>query len=111
MDVRYAFAGIAAADYPRLRDWYERFIGRPPDLTPKEGDAAWRLTDSGWIYVVDDPTRAGRGLLTLLVDDLDARVAELNDRGLEAVKVEGALRRAVLEDPEGNRITLAQATS
>jgi predicted enzyme related to lactoylglutathione lyase len=108
MHITHAFAGIAAADYPALRDWYERLFGREPDLVPHDREVAWRLTETGWIYVVEDPERAGRGLLTLLVDDLDAHGEELRERGFEPQEVEDGVRKLELVDPEGNRVSLAR---
>ena len=70
-----------------------------------------QLADSGWIYVVVDPDRAGNGLLTLLVDDLEAHVAALADRGIVTGPIEtipGVVSKAVIADPEGNRITFGQ---
>jgi glyoxylase I family protein len=57
------------------------------------------------MYVVKDAERAGKGLITLLVDDLDAHVAQLKDRGMVPVPGE---RRVVVTDPEGNRVTFGQ---
>jgi catechol 2,3-dioxygenase-like lactoylglutathione lyase family enzyme len=108
MHITHAFAGIAAADYPALRDWYERLFGREPDLVPHDREVAWRLTETGWIYVVEDPERAGLGLLTLLVDDLDAHGEELRERGFEPQEVEDGVRKLELVDPEGNRVSLAR---
>ncbi|MEA2475555.1 MAG: hypothetical protein QOE06_3470 [Thermoleophilaceae bacterium] len=111
MAITQVFAGIGAADFDSALRWYERFVGRPPDLVPREGDAAWQLSETGWIYVVDDPPRAGTGLLTLLVDDLERYVAELADRGIDAGEIEtvpGVVRRAVIADPDGNRITVGE---
>jgi hypothetical protein len=34
-------------------------------------ERAWKLTDESWIYVVRDPERAGRALVTVMVDDGD----------------------------------------
>jgi hypothetical protein len=57
--ITFAFAGVAVADYSAMRAWYERLLGREPDLLPKENEAAWRLTETGWLYVVADEPRAG----------------------------------------------------
>jgi catechol 2,3-dioxygenase-like lactoylglutathione lyase family enzyme len=105
------FAGIAVADYHAARDWYERLLGRPADMLPHESEAAWRLTEHGWVYVVADPPRAGTALLTLLVDDLDAQVAGLAERGLATDPIEtlsNGVRKAAIADPDGNRITFGQ---
>ncbi|HET8672841.1 MAG TPA: VOC family protein [Thermoleophilaceae bacterium] len=106
-----AFTGIPVADLDPALEWYERFMGRAPDMRPHDGEAAWQLTQSGWMYVVRDRERAGRGLLTLMVDDLDATLAELSERSIGADQIEelsGGVRKATLTDPEGNNIALGQ---
>jgi predicted enzyme related to lactoylglutathione lyase len=63
------------------------------------------------IYVVADAGRAGGGLVTLIVADLDAKLAELAGRGLvpEAIEeLSGAGRKASITDPEGNTISFAE---
>ena len=64
--------------------------------------------------LVGDATRAGHALLTPLVDDLDAQIAELAERGLTPSAIEivpGVPRKAVFIDPEGNRLTFGQNPS
>jgi catechol 2,3-dioxygenase-like lactoylglutathione lyase family enzyme len=108
MGATYVFAGIAVADYPAARAWYERLLGRAPDMLPHDAEAAWQLTDSGWIYVVADAERAGRALVTVLVDDLDEITGnELAGGPVETVP--GKFRRVAITDPEGNRVTFAQS--
>ncbi len=82
MAVTYLFAGIPVAHRDAAAGWYERLVGRPPDLVPNDDEAAWRLTETGWIYIVVDADRAGSALHTLLVDDLDAFLAGLAERGI-----------------------------
>lgn len=111
MAVNHIFAGIAVADLDAALAWYERLFGRGPDMVPNEREAVWWLAQAGSIYVVADGTRAGRALLTLIVDDLDAEVGELAGRGLPTGAIETIAeqhRKLVITDPEGNRITLAQ---
>jgi predicted enzyme related to lactoylglutathione lyase len=105
------FAGVPVAELGSALAWYERLVGRPPDLVPNDNEAAWQLADAGWIYVVGDAERAGNALLTLLVDDLDAHLAAVGERGIAVGAVEtvpGAVRLAVITDPDGNRITVGQ---
>jgi hypothetical protein len=112
LSISELFAGIAVTDLGTMESWYERLVGRPADMHPNENEAVWRLSERGWIYLVGDPGRAGRGLLTILVDDLDDQIAELAERGLRAGAVDtipGAVRKSELTDPEGNRVTFGEA--
>ncbi len=111
MAITEFFAGVAVADFRAMLPWYERLFGTPPDFFPHESEAVWRVTDHAWVYVAADAERAGRALLTILVDDLDDQVAQLAARGLPVGPIDviaGSVRRVVLADPEGNRITFAQ---
>jgi predicted enzyme related to lactoylglutathione lyase len=108
--IKILFAGIAVAGYASAIAWYEQFFGRPPDIPVAEQEAMWQVVAVGWVYVVGDAERAGNALLTLAVDDLDAWVATLAERGLTATAFETVPggRKAAFDDPEGNRITLAE---
>lgn len=111
MAVTHVFAGIPVAHRDAAAGWYERLIGRPPDLVPNDDEAAWRLTETGWIYIVVDAGRTGSALSTLLVDDLDAFLAGLAERGITTSRVEtiaDAVRRTVVTDPDGNRLQVGQ---
>lgn len=46
--------------------------------------AEWRLLDGGGVQVVDDADRAGRSMITVNVDDIEALVTEMTARGIEA---------------------------
>jgi hypothetical protein len=67
MAITNVFAGIATADYDSALPWYERLLGRPPDLIPNENEAAWQMAETAWMYLVADADGAGKALLTLLV--------------------------------------------
>ena len=113
MPVTEFFAGVPVADYAAALAWYERLAGRPADFAPHETESVWRLGPA-WIYVVSDAERAGRAMLTLIVDDLEAEVAALAERGLETGPmgmVADVMRKADITDPEGNRITFAEDLS
>jgi predicted enzyme related to lactoylglutathione lyase len=105
------FAGIPVADRDAAVRWYETAFGREPDLIPNADEAAWRLTDTGWVYVIADPGRAGTALNTVLVADLTALVAELERSGLAPSRVEtipGTVMTSTLTDPDGNRLQFGQ---
>jgi predicted enzyme related to lactoylglutathione lyase len=105
----HLFAGIPVADRDAAIEWYARFFGRPPDLVPNDREAAWRLTDSGWICLYA-ATAAGGGASaphTLLVSDLDAFLADVAVRGIVPGPVETiapSVRQSVITDPDGNRL-------
>jgi catechol 2,3-dioxygenase-like lactoylglutathione lyase family enzyme len=100
------------ADYSAALAWYERLLGRPPDVIVAENEAMWQVVEAGWVYVVGDAECAGHGLFAFLVDDLERQVAELTQRGLATGEIEtvpGSARKVVLHDPEGNKITVGEA--
>lgn len=61
MTVTYVLTGIPVTSRDVAATWYERLIGRMPDLIPNENEAAWRLTDTSWIYVIVEQTVPDRG--------------------------------------------------
>jgi predicted enzyme related to lactoylglutathione lyase len=109
--VTHLFAGIPTSDLDVALPWYERLLGRPPTMRPHDKEAVWQLSDTGLIYVVEDPLRAGRALVTMIVDDLDRWIGELEQRGVIVGPVErmgSGARKAIVADPDGNELGLAQ---
>ncbi len=114
MAAEHLFAGIPVADRDAAVQWYERLLGRPPDLVPNDREAAWRLTDSGWLCLYADAEPPGPAPHTLLVDDLDRFLAEVAGRGILPGPVEEiapSVRQSVIVDPDGNRLKVAHAGS
>ena len=111
MPITTVTAVLTVADFDRGLAWYERFFGRPADLRPMDGLGQWELADGGAVQVLLDAGRAGRAVLTLGVDNLDAAITDLNSRGLHVGDVvEGVMAKlTALADPDGNTITLAEA--
>ena len=108
--ITYTFAGLPVADYHAAYDWYVRLLGRAADMFPHDTEAVWRLTPTGAIYVVQDPERAGSGLLTVALDDLDAHEEQLREAGLafEEQVAGHAPRRLVVRDADGNTLAFFQ---
>jgi catechol 2,3-dioxygenase-like lactoylglutathione lyase family enzyme len=107
MTVTHAFAGLPVSDYTAAYDWYTHLLGRPADMFPHEHEAVWRLTPTASIYVVQDNLRAGSGLVTLALDDLDAHEKRLTADGLALTEQSGGAspRRLVIKDADGNSLT------
>jgi hypothetical protein len=103
----YLFAGIPVSDFAAALAWYERLLGGPPSFFPHDTEAVWQLAEHRSVYVVQLPERAGHALLTLIVDDLDERIAGIARRGLEPAEREtypNGVRKITYTDPEGNEI-------
>jgi glyoxylase I family protein len=108
--ITYTFAGLPVAEYVVAYDWYVRLFGREADMFPHDTEAVWRLTSNSAVYVVQDPERAGSGLLTVALDDLDAYESRLREAGVPFATPEGehAPRRVVVLDVDGNRLSFFQ---
>lgn len=108
MSIDHVLSVVPVTDIRGAREWYERLIGRAPDNQPMDTLVEWRLTESGWLQVFNDPDRAGNGLVNFAVTDLDRHLAELSTRGLTPGEVQLAnknVRLSTVIDPDGNRIT------
>jgi predicted enzyme related to lactoylglutathione lyase len=102
------FASVPVADLQAAMPWYERVFGRPADLVPTDNEVMWRVAGNGWLYVIEDPERAGRTVVAISVDDLDRFVAVLAARGLSVGPIEvvgEAERKANAVDVDGNMIS------
>lgn len=111
MAVTEVFAGVAVSDRDAAIEFYERLLGAPPTMLPNDDEAAWQLTGGGWLYVVRDADRAGGSVVTLLVDDLDERLAAAAAAGIELGPVEPVaegVRSTWITDPDGNRLQIGQ---
>lgn len=105
------FAGVRVRDLAAAVEWYGRLFGRPADIVPNDEEVMWRVTDGGWLYVLQELNSAGASLVTIAVTDLDAEVAALSEHGLRPGPIEpvgDAGRRSSLQDPDGNSINLIQ---
>jgi catechol 2,3-dioxygenase-like lactoylglutathione lyase family enzyme len=110
-DVRVLFAGVPVSDLAAATDWYGRLLGRPPDIPVNPDEVMWRAVGDGWVYLLRDPERAGRALVTLAVADLDTTLAELRSRGLApgpAEPVGDDALKSVMADADGNVVSLIQ---
>ena len=101
------FAGIPVSDYAAALAWYERLLGAPPAFFPNDVEALWELAEHQYLYIEHKPDHAGHAMLTLFVDDFDARTAQITERGLEPAMqetYENGVRKTTYRDPDGNEI-------
>jgi predicted enzyme related to lactoylglutathione lyase len=101
------FAGIPVGNYDRAVDWYERLLGSAPSFLPNDTEAVWEVAEHRYVFIEVRPAHAGHAMHTLFVDDLDARVEGISDRGLEPADREtyaNGVRKVTYRDPDGNEI-------
>lgn len=111
MDISYVFACHLVTNRDEAVAWYERLFGRPPTFLPNDHEAVWQTAPTASVYVLVDPERAGKGVMSLVVDSLDATLREVSERGLAWGPIEvipGAGRKSVLVDPDGNTVSLIE---
>ena len=99
------YAGIPVAAYPASLKWYEQLLGAPPTFIATDTEAGWVLAEHRSVYIEQRPEHAGHAMLALIVDDLDAVVAQIAERGLDPVLREtysGGWRKVTYRDPDGN---------
>lgn len=107
----HLFAGLRVREFAQARAWYERLLGEP-SFFPHATEAVWTLAEGRSVYAVEDADHAGRCVVTIFVDDLDAWVAEIAARGLdpdERLTYPNGVRKTVYRDPDGNEIGLGGA--
>jgi predicted enzyme related to lactoylglutathione lyase len=110
-DFQVLFAGVSVSDLGAAVGWYSRLFGRSPDIEVNTNEVMWHLTEAGWLYVIVNRQRAGGGLVTLSVPDLDQAVGDIAGRGVTIGAIEpvgAAGRKASVSDPDGNLLSFVQ---
>ncbi len=108
------FAGIPVTDYAAVLPWYERFFGGPPSFLPNDIEAVWEMAEHRYVYIVQQPGRAGNALVFSFVDDLDDRVTAIARRGIEPARRENpsdGVTKVIYQDAEGNEISFGGNTA
>ncbi len=108
----HLFAGLRVRDFAAALLWYKKLLG-DPTCFPHETEAVWTIAEHRSVYVVEHPSAAGASVALLFIDDLDGKLAEIADRGLEPDRVEtpaAGVRKAVYRDPDGNEFGFGGAS-
>jgi predicted enzyme related to lactoylglutathione lyase len=92
---------------------YTKLLGRRPDYRPMDTLVQWELFDQGGVALSTDNEIAGRGVMFLVVDDVETERRRLQRLGImlgdDIVGDYSTL--AQVRDPDGNLITLATPPS
>lgn len=83
----HLFAGMRVRDFEVSLAWYKKLLGEPT-FFPHETEAVWTIAEHRSVYVVQHPQSAGASVLLVFVDDLDAKLLELDERGLQPDVIE-----------------------
>lgn len=114
MEVEAVFAGVAVADFESSLPWYERLLDRPADERPIDGLAQWHVSQTALFQVLQEPERAGKSIVGLVVADLSAAVEALQAEGLTPENEDRTSEKvlfAIFIDPEGNKVGLLEQKS
>ena len=101
------FAGMSVSDLEVAKGFYSRLLGHEPSFFPNETEAVWTLEEHRHVYVELDERRAGGGLVTLFVEDLETRVRQIAERGIEPHTDEtydNGVRKVTYRDADGNEV-------
>ena len=102
----HLFARLRVRNFQAARAWYQRLLGQPT-FFPHATEAVWTLAEDRSVYVVEHAAGAGNSVVTLFVDDLDARVAAIAARGLapdEEETYSNGSRKVIYRDADGNEV-------
>jgi catechol 2,3-dioxygenase-like lactoylglutathione lyase family enzyme len=110
MSITLVMPSLAVVDLEQSVSWYTRLLGRGPDRRPMQGTAEWDLLGGGGVQLSVGIERAGHTVI-LGVDDVDAEVSALAERGLRldaSTEPSGQFRLAFVADPAGNTVIMSQ---
>ncbi|MFT4232922.1 MAG: VOC family protein [Leucobacter sp.] len=105
------FAGLPVRDLASGLEWYAAFFGRSADEIVGD-EAMWQVSEHAWLFIAPDPARAGGGLVTLGVEDLDPWLSRWGGVGIGHKPLEAygnGVRHVTVLDPDGNSLSLAAA--
>lgn len=107
----HLYSVVPVKDREAALTWFEAFFGRPPDEIIGE-EALWQVGETAWVVVDDRTEQAGTALITLGVAGLDEILTRLAAHGIEHEPVEtygNGVRHVDVHDPDGNRLSMAEA--
>ena len=87
-------------------------MGRPPSFLANDTEAVWELAENRHLFTEVRPEHAGHARHLLFVDDIDALVGEIEQRGLTPAGREtysNGVGKVSYEEPDGNRFEFGGA--
>jgi catechol 2,3-dioxygenase-like lactoylglutathione lyase family enzyme len=109
MNLQKSYTALLAADLAAAEAWYTKLLGRRPDHRPMDTLVQWELSDAGGLMLSSSNEIAGKGVMFLYVDDVEAERRRLHRQGIVlGDDIPGDYSTlAPVHDPDGNLVTLA----
>ncbi|MSU88083.1 glyoxalase/bleomycin resistance/dioxygenase family protein [Rhodobacteraceae bacterium 2CG4] len=113
MPLTAIYAQLNSSDLSESAAWFTVLFGRPPDARPMDGLLEWHHGSTAGMQLFEDAAKAGSGTMTLIVERLDDDIARLAAAGLAVGASQQADQARIvrLQDPDGNRVVLAEPRS
>lgn len=110
MDIQCVFAVACVSDMDRSIDWYSKLMGRRPDDQPMRGLVQWHNVDGIGLQLVLDKDMSGFSLITIVTPTMAKTRETLSTTGLQLEPdFQGDFGIiAQINDPDGNRLTIAE---
>lgn len=110
MTIQNALASLAVRDLEAAERWYTALLGAAPSH-PMPELAEWKLSGGGGLQLYVLPERAGRGSVTLVVDDLKAAIGTLESMSVDTSErtSNAKVKTVMVTDTDGNHVALAEA--
>lgn len=113
MKLLKTYTALLSADLETAEKWYTKLLGRGPDNRPMDSLVQWELFEQSGLAISTDKEIAGKGVMFIYVEDVDAERSRLKGLGIELGKdIKGDYSTlAQVVDPDGNILTLATPPS
>lgn len=105
------------ANQEKAVKWYEKLLGRKPDIMPNKNLAEWYLSKNSWLQITSnyiELNRVGRGAVMVNVHSLQKQIVICNNANIEHGKIVEYLefiKMFEVGDPDGNKISFLEDTS
>ena len=96
----------------RLKSGISGSSARRRHSFPNDIEAVWEIAEHRFVFIEEEPERAGTARHLLFVDDLDGQVAAIAERGLDPATREtlpNGVRKVAYRDGDGNEIEFGGA--
>lgn len=110
MDIKGLFAAVHVRDVADSTGFYSRMLGRGPDERPYDALVQWMGFGNAGIQLFQDAGKAGGGVMTIVVPDVQGAGVRLAANGvvLGEIQTGDFGKVAHLTDPDGNTVYLVE---